>query len=102
MKSNILGHFFMFTLLLLIVMLYVKNNYFLYTSDGAIFIYLLALALPVLLLVIFGITSWPFVDETWADVYEEPGNQAYSYIIWNYRKVSVILIFLRWLVVEGN
>ena len=44
----------MFTLLLLIVMLYIKNNYFLYTADGAIFSYLLAFALPVLLLVVFG------------------------------------------------
>jgi len=35
-------------------MLYIKNNYFLYTSDGYIFSYLIALALPVLLLVIFG------------------------------------------------
>ena len=43
----------MFTLLLLIIMLYIKNNYFLYTSDGYIFSYLIALALPVLLLVIF-------------------------------------------------
>jgi len=53
-RGNVFGHLFMFTLLLLIVLLYVKNNYFLYTADGQILTYLIALALPVLLLVIFG------------------------------------------------
>ena len=52
--SNVAGHFFMFVLLMLIVLLYIKNNYFLYTSDGQIFSYLLALAVPVILLVILG------------------------------------------------
>ena len=42
----------MVALLLLIVLLYIKNNYFLTNSEGAVFSYLYALALPVIILVI--------------------------------------------------
>ena len=53
-QCNPLGHFFMWALLLLIIALYIKNNFFLYTPEGVYFPYLLALALPVAILVALG------------------------------------------------